>query len=155
MRIELLIEVFTAWCRNSKTNSNLTNHENYTHSFLMEDVLEIESCNNTFSKFITSLFSEKLIFPEIACNLLRYLSAPKIRKPMKIILSRDSLSFIGLVTYDAIIEKTFMLNDIVSVRSNFYDGSVLIIKLKDHVIRCDTGLTLGAIPLKETIKKLL
>jgi hypothetical protein len=151
-QIILVVEVFTAWCRNSRNNSSVTNDENYSHSFMLEDVSWLKSNNNKFS---TSLFSKKLIFSEMVSELSRYLSTPQIKKPMKLMLSQDSLSFIGLTPYQAKIEKTFIFHDIISVRSNFYDGSILIIKIKDSVIRCDTGLTLGAIPIKEIMRKLI
>ena len=75
--------------------------------------------------------------------------------PMELLFTSSALVFCDPSASVASMRTTIPLHDIISVRTDYNNGSTLVIKLRGATIHCDTQRTLGAKPAKKLLDDLL
>lgn len=75
--------------------------------------------------------------------------------PMELLFTRSSLIFCDPSASASLKRTAIPLVDVISARTDYNDGSILIIKSNCGTIRCDTERTLGAKPTKEILDNML
>ena len=74
---------------------------------------------------------------------------------MELIFTQSALIFCDPSAENCVKQTTVSLDDIVSVRTDYNDGSTLIIKVSFGTIRCESQGTLRAQPAKQFLDRIL
>jgi hypothetical protein len=75
--------------------------------------------------------------------------------PMELLFTSSTLVFRQNSSSAASMQTTIPLRDIISARTDYNDGSTLLIKLKCTTIHCQTENTFGARPANKLLNKML
>lgn len=74
---------------------------------------------------------------------------------MELIFTKSTLIFCDPSATNCVKQTTVSLEDVVSVRTDYNNGSTLIIKVAFGTIRCEAQGTLGAKPAKKILDGIL